>query len=109
MGGISRHGTGLARLPTHPRLGHVLLCALAAGGADGAALRVACACTVVELLLPLLAVPQLGSCASSGCARWGPVQLGTPRVRPSHRAPSHRLGGPRERPAKVADCFAIHH
>ena len=47
MAGISRHGEGLARLPTHPRLGHALLRALSAGGADGAALRVACACAAV--------------------------------------------------------------
>ena len=44
---ITAHGAALARLPAHPRLGHALLRALAAGGGDGAALRVACACAAV--------------------------------------------------------------
>ena len=39
-----------------------------------------------------LAVPQLGSCASSGRAWCISGQLGTPRVRPAHWARGHCLG-----------------
>ena len=46
-----------------------------------------------------LAVPELAPSASSARA-WRPVQLGTPRVKTSRWAPSHRLGGSSELPPK---------
>ena len=45
----------------------------------------------------------------------GSRQLGTPRVRPGHWAPSHRLGGSREPPPKspipppLATAYALYH
>ena len=43
-----------------------------------------------------LAVPQLAPCACSARAWRLWVEIGTPRVRLSHWAPSHRLGGSSE-------------
>ena len=42
--------------------------------------------------VPPTAGRQLGSCASSERAWRGSGQLGTPRARPGHRSPLHRLG-----------------
>ena len=53
----------------------------------------------------VLVSPSPWQCLSSAAAPpqsapGGPVQLGTRRVRPSHRAPSHRLGGSGKPPPK---------
>ena len=59
-------------------------------------------------VLPLLHLLRASSQRPSSApappqgAPGGPVQLGTPRVRPSHRGPSHGLGGSSERPPKDA-------
>ena len=88
---------GTSRLGALPGSGASFERAASASASDGAY----CSVLNVVFVLPPSAVPQLGSCTSSGRVSAGPVQLGTPRAGPSYCGTPATASGARASPIRI--------